>query len=138
MAERICLLTGYETTCNDSCYICGCGGEVALNNLYVPIYNIQRVCDIVKGFECTSIEGEEIAEYIRNELEKMTVCIEKKAADVQLVKCGKWVESAKLGGMWYCKCTNCGKQVTEYEAKQYAYCPYCGAKMDGGADDENK
>lgn len=77
MAERICLLTGNETNCNTSCYNCDCGGEVALNNFYVPIYNIQRVCEIVKGFECTSIEGEEIVDYIRNELEKMTVYIEK-------------------------------------------------------------
>lgn len=73
MAKRICLLTGNETYCTDGCYNCGCGGETALNNYYVPIYNIQRVCDIVKNFECTSIEGEEVAEYIRNELERMVV-----------------------------------------------------------------
>lgn len=83
MAKRVCLLTGNETNCTDSCYLCGCGGEVALNDFYVPIYNIQRVCDIVKNMANVSDEGEEIAEYIRNELEKMTVCIENKAADVQ-------------------------------------------------------
>lgn len=64
MAKRVCLLTGNETNCTDSCYRCGCGGEVALNDFYVPIYNIQRVCDIVKGFECTSIEVDVIG--IRN------------------------------------------------------------------------
>ena len=73
MAKRICLLTGNETKCTDGCYRCGCGGEVALNDCYVPIYNIQRVCDIVKNMADVSTEGEEIAEYIRNELEKMVV-----------------------------------------------------------------
>lgn len=73
MAKRICLLTGTETNCNDGCYNCGCGGEVALFDCYVPIYHVQRVCDIVKKMENVSSEGEEIAEYIRNELERMAV-----------------------------------------------------------------
>lgn len=73
MAKRICLLTGYETNCNDGCYNCGCGGEVAFNNCYVSIYDVQRVCDIVKHIETVSTEGEEIAEYMRNELERMVV-----------------------------------------------------------------
>lgn len=73
MAKRICLLTGNETNCNSGCYNCGCGGEVALSNTYVSIYDVQRVCDIVKNIETVSAEGEEIAEYIRNELEKMVV-----------------------------------------------------------------
>lgn len=73
MAKRVCLLTGNETNCTDGCYRCDCGGEVALNDCYVPIYNIQRVCDIVKNMADVSAEGEEIAEYIRNELEKMVV-----------------------------------------------------------------
>ena len=84
MAKRICLLTGNETDCTDGCYRCGCGGEVALNDCYVPIYNIQRVCDIVKNMANVSTEGEEISEYIRNELEKMVIS----AADVNLVISG--------------------------------------------------
>lgn len=73
MAKRICLLTGNETNCNSGCYNCGCGGEVALNDFYVSIYDVQRLCDIVKHMENVSTEGEEIAEYIRNELERMVV-----------------------------------------------------------------
>ena len=73
MAKRKCLLTGYETNCTDGCYNCGCGGEVALNDYYVPIYNVQRVCDIVSNMTDVSEEGAEIAEYIRNELERMVV-----------------------------------------------------------------
>ena len=73
MTKRICLLTGNETHCTDSCYRCGCGGETALNDAYVPIYAIQKLCDNVKDFICTSTESEEIVEYIRNELERMAV-----------------------------------------------------------------
>lgn len=71
MAKRKCLLTGYETNCTTGCYNCDCGGEVALNDCYVPIYNIQRVCDIVGNMEI--YDTEEATEYIRNELEKMVV-----------------------------------------------------------------
>ncbi len=72
MAERICLLTGNETNCTDSCYKCDCGGEVALDNFYVSIYDIQRVCDIVKNMDI-DLDSAETAEYIRNELERMAV-----------------------------------------------------------------
>ena len=72
MSKRICLMTGYETNCTKGCYSCECGGEVALNDCYVPIYDVQRVCDIVKNMDISD-ESAEIAEYIRNELEKMVV-----------------------------------------------------------------
>lgn len=71
MSKRKCLMTGNETNCTDGCYNCGCGGEVALNDFYVPIYDIQRVCDIVRNMEIYSAEV--AAEYIRDELEKMMV-----------------------------------------------------------------
>ena len=139
MAKRVCLLTGNETNCTDSCYLCGCGGEVALNNCYVPIYNIQRVCDIVKNMADVSGENEEIAEYIRNELEKMTVSIENKAADVQTVKRGMWIdiyEWAKMhdsipsGMCLYYWCSEC----QEEQEKKSNFCPNCGARMDGGTE----
>ena len=81
MSKRICLMTGYETNCTKGCYSCECGGEVALNDCYVPIYNVQKVCDIVKNMEEVSAEGEEIAEYIRNELERMVVEIRRAEND---------------------------------------------------------
>lgn len=72
MAERICLMTGNETYCTDGCYNCGCGGEVALSDYYVPIYSIQKLCDNVKNMDISE-ESAEIAKYIRNELERMVV-----------------------------------------------------------------
>lgn len=127
MAERICLLTGNETTCNDSCYKCDCGGEVALNNYYVPIYDIQRVCDMD-----ISLNSKETAEYIRNELEKMTVV----KTDVQPVKRGHWINTyqyCKLHGYkpsgmgLYYWCSECDKT----EKKKSDFCPNCGVYMRG-------
>ena len=140
MAKRICLLTGNETKCTDGCYRCGCGGEVALNDCYVPIYNIQRVCDIVKNMADVSTEGEEIAEYIRNELEKMVI----PAADVQPVKHGRWIDCTfydPCEKSWEqdfeFECSNCGHKIYNKPNDNNLFCGHCSARMDGGADDEN-
>lgn len=125
MAKRICLLTGNETTCNDSCYRCDCGGEVALNDYYVPIYDIQRVCDIVCGMDI-SLDSDETGEYIRNELEKMTVV----KTDVQPVKCGKWLHFNN--DINFIFCSDCKREAywdTDHGYQLFDYCPYCGAKM---------
>lgn len=62
----------------------------------------------------------------------MTECIEKKAADVQRVKHGKWNHG---------KCTNCQKSLEDllegdfyYDCDELHYCPNCGARMDGDTE----
>nr|DAP24474.1 MAG TPA: Transcription initiation factor IIE, alpha FINGER, Transcription [Caudoviricetes sp.] len=59
------------------------------------------------------------------------------AADVAPVVHGRWEQDAD--GDWYC--TNCDEVVAICESgreRTYRklYCPNCGAKMDGGVDDE--
>lgn len=59
------------------------------------------------------------------------------AADVAPVVHGRWERDAD--GDWYC--TNCDEVVAICESgreRTYRkpYCPNCGAKMDGGAEDE--
>ena len=49
------------------------------------------------------------------------------SADVAPVRHGRW--DADMGGVW---CSVCGEYSEEGE---WDYCPYCGAKMDGGEDD---
>ena len=63
------------------------------------------------------------------------------AADVVEVRHGKWTDHRTIehDGEWYC--TACGEEVTicscgKDKTWKYRYCPNCGAKMDGGADDE--
>lgn len=53
------------------------------------------------------------------------------AADVVEVRHGRW-EIRNWGFDYYC-CSACGFEH-RYEGP-FAYCPNCGAKMDGGQDD---
>lgn len=49
------------------------------------------------------------------------------AADVQLVKHGRW--------MYPFYCSECGFVPYYSSDLTYNYCPNCGARMDGGCDD---
>lgn len=53
-----------------------------------------------------------------------------KSADVAPVQHGRWKCHGDCG---VTECSVCGWSIEEY-AGDYAYCPSCGAKMDGGAD----
>ena len=56
------------------------------------------------------------------------------AADVATVRHGRWnvVEGRRLDNAL---CSSCGRHFQAYY-EGYSFCPNCGAKMDGGADDE--
>ena len=59
--------------------------------------------------------------------------------DAEPVVHGKWDDESVA---FYRKCSECGccvewdKKPFLYGIGEYNYCPNCGAKMDGGADDE--
>lgn len=57
------------------------------------------------------------------------------AADVEPVRHRHWIEDHD-----YLKCPECGVMVkrdfTFSDVGDWNYCPNCGAKMDGGVDDE--
>lgn len=126
MAKRMCLLTGYETDCKDDCFNCNCGGKEATKDMYVSINNVQRVCSITGGAADTN-EGKYLSEVIRNNLERMI------DADVQPVKHAHWYATSSYDPPEWC--SNC--DVRTRWAFDEGYCPNCGAKMDGGADNEN-
>lgn len=57
------------------------------------------------------------------------------SANVAPIVYGQWKQDAD--GDWYC--TNCGEVVAicdsgKNRTYRKPYCPHCGAKMDGGAD----
>lgn len=63
------------------------------------------------------------------------------AADVAPVVHGQWDDSGRYtfpGGGTAVRCTECGCALTvsEYHLNNWNYCPVCGAKMDGGADND--
>lgn len=63
------------------------------------------------------------------------------AADVVPVVHGRWDDSGRYtfpSGATAVRCTNCGCALTEseYRLNNWNYCPVCGAKMDGGADND--
>lgn len=61
-----------------------------------------------------------------NIIEVMQAIIDAPAADVVEVRRGRWNNGYEVQN-----CSECG-----YRGKRsYHYCPKCGARMDGGADD---
>lgn len=52
------------------------------------------------------------------------------AADVAPVRHGRWRCHGDCG---VTECSVCGWSIEEYVG-DYAYCPNCGARMDGGSD----
>lgn len=62
-------------------------------------------------------------------------------ADVVPVVHGRWDDSGRYtfpSGNAAVRCTNCGCALTEseYHLNNWNYCPVCGAKMDGGTDND--
>lgn len=53
------------------------------------------------------------------------------AADVELVKHGRWIEKMTPYGSRYFECSNCGAHENKHTAIKGRYCWGCGAKMDG-------
>ena len=57
------------------------------------------------------------------------------AVDAAPVVHGRWIFNQE---QWTWDCTNCKGWVgSGVRIRGYEYCPNCGAKMDGGNDDEN-
>lgn len=58
------------------------------------------------------------------------------AADVAQVVHGCFVHKGPrfAGGVDWWRCSNCGGLASGHETR-FNYCPHCGARMDGGAED---
>ena len=72
-----------------------------------------------------------IVKVVREEMSKIPT------ADVAPVAHGHFVHDGPrvAGGVDWWHCSNCGKLVSGVET-HFDYCPWCGAKMDGGDRDE--
>lgn len=61
--------------------------------------------------------------------------------EAEPVRHGRWVYVETIGGMKHYHCTNCKEHnpgneciADENQILWFEYCPKCGARMDGGAD----
>lgn len=70
------------------------------------------------------------ADYLREIIESVP------AADVAPVVHGRWIEKTVPEGCRYFECSNCGAHENRHTAIKGYYCWRCGAKMDGGEDND--
>ena len=70
------------------------------------------------------------SDYLREIIESVP------AADVVPVVHGRWIEKTVPEGCRYFECSNCGAHENRHTAIKGYYCWRCGAKMDGGADND--
>ena len=57
--------------------------------------------------------------------------------EAEPVRRGRWIDAHMISGGDFNRCSECGCYIEQvYFANDYnvRYCPNCGAKMDGGAD----
>ena len=55
-------------------------------------------------------------------------------ADVAPVRHGRWIVKGYVCGETEYQCSECKETEWRTSASRLKYCPFCGAKMDGGAD----
>ena len=85
------------------------------------------------------IEREALVERLKKEecdCEWLWTILDIPAADVAPVKHGHWIPQfvSKRGLSDHFMCSECAESTftpRKFEMIKYAYCPYCGAKMDG-------
>lgn len=84
--------------------------------------------------------GKKAGEYALDEFEYNGLTIRQWAnkitsGEYQPVRHGHWELDEIIGGMQDYKCSVCGGVISETFMMQYRFCPWCGAKMDGGEED---
>ena len=55
--------------------------------------------------------------------------------EAEPVRHGRWVHAKTYYESDECNCSLCGQLMTTKIGKRMNYCPNCGAKMDGGANE---
>lgn len=100
-----------------------------------PYYSIMYWDGIGMHIGYSSYELEFVRRWLNEEFEV------NRNADVAPVVHGRWDDSGRYtfpSGAAAVRCTNCGCALTEseYRLNNWNYCPVCGAKMDGGTDDD--
>ena len=69
-----------------------------------------------------------IADYIAEDISMIP------SADVAPVRHGRWIKVGYACGETEWQCSACKETEWRTSASRLKYCPFCGAKMDGGAE----
>lgn len=79
-------------------------------------------------------EYDETGEFISYLAVPVEAIEESPTIEAEPVRHGEWLATS-----WRTKCSLCGFAGSIYDqpVNPFKYCPHCGAKMDGGASDEN-
>lgn len=58
--------------------------------------------------------------------------------ETEPIKHGHWIDEGLVDGNQnrYCRCSECGKSDTQAISQRVPYCWWCGARMDGGENDD--
>lgn len=108
------------------------------------VNNISEICETPRREALISLRNNPVAGYYdRFETvetyeqikQLLSECGSIATADVAPVVYGRWIERRAphaMGGI-SAKCSACSKSV-QYLGNPLNYCPHCGAKMDGGAN----
>lgn len=113
-----------------------CFAQIIVNNSEdKPYYSIMYWENGEMNIGFSSYKLDYVRRWLNEEFEV------KHNVDVVPVVHGRWDDSGKYtfpSGNAAVRCTNCGCALTEseYHLNNWNYCPVCGAKMDGGTDND--
>lgn len=85
---------------------------------------IERREALMVGDKCISVDA--MKSFIKN----------RPAVDVAPIVHGRWIEKSAHARKIYFECSHCGAQENKHTAIKGYYCWRCGAKMDGGVDND--
>lgn len=123
---------------NALCAILEAKADMALVPEYKHAFlNVQAMANAIQTIDVVPMDYHERC--MRSEIKKR-IAVEKTNRQILEnyvpVVHAEWIKHyIKIGNFdWKFKCSMCGKFNKQYSPP---YCPHCGAKMDGGKDDEN-
>lgn len=87
----------------------------------------KKINDELNGFSCNDYN------YFYCAGMRNVIRLVKRLPTVDPVKHGRWIFVGDM--VSYIKCSECGDDICWVNSKRPKYCPNCGAKMDGDAND---
>ena len=93
-------------------------------------------CSVVLSTDVRRAPAIEVKDLNKYHLDELSRTIHYKVIEAEPVRHGRWIPGSDKHAFLE-ECSVCGEGVLWDDGRQhqYNYCPHCGAKMDGAADD---